>query len=219
MPKIRKSGVSEAPFQNETGLPPPRIEMKPTMSSHAAPPLVISAKTGSFVSDPVADNRFPEKPTVVSSASAWEDSPKYVGESTGVLTPSAVPRKTAQTIPDSGLKQPYIPVPAPRMPPPSVIVGPMNQKPASPGRQTPRPIVRPTFPSKPSIKEQFPASGVPEAKQATTPVIIDKPESRALDLKSSENTTPLVSLSEGTKEKPPDKPAEGYKKRPAREED
>jgi hypothetical protein len=40
-----------------------------------------------------------------------------------------------------------------------------------------------------------------------------------MDLKSSENTTPLVPLSEGTKEKPPDKPAEGYKKRPAREED
>jgi len=219
MPKIRKSGVSDAPFQNETGLPPPRIETKPTRLSQAAPPLVISEKTGSFVSDPVADNKFSERPTVVSSASAWEDSPKYVGESTGILTPSAVPRKIAQTVPDSGLKQPYIPVPAPRMPPPSVIVGPMNQKPVSSGRQAPRPIVRPAFPSRPSIKEQPPASGVPESKPATTTIIIDKPESRAMDLKSSENTTPLVSLSEGTKEKPPDKPAEGYKKRPAREED
>jgi len=219
VPKIRKSGVSEAPFQNETGLPPPRIETKPAMSSQAAPPLVISEKTGAFVSGPAADNRFSERPTVVSSASAWEDSPKYVGESTGVLTPSAVPRKIAQIVPDSGLKQPYIPVPAPRMPPPSVIVGPMNQKPASSGRQAPRPIVRPTFPSRPSIKEQPPASGVPESKPATTTIIIDKPESRAMDMKSTENTTPLVSLSEGTKEKQPDKPAEGYKKRPAREED
>ena len=219
MPKIRKSGVSDVPFQNETGLPPPRIETKPTRLSQAAPPLVISEKTGSFVSDPVADNKFSERPTVVSSASAWEDSPKYVGESTGILTPSAGPRKIAQTVPDSGLKQPYIPVPAPRMPPPSVIVGPMNQKPASSGRQAPRPIVRPAFPSRPSFKEQPPASGVPDSKPVTTPIIIDKPESRAMDLKSSENTTPLVSLSEGTKEKPPDKPAEGYKKRPAREED
>ncbi len=218
-PKIRSPGVSEAPFQNETGLPPPRIESKPTMSSHAAPPLVISEKPGSFVSDPAADNKFSERPTVVSSASAWEDSPKYVGESTGVLTPSVVPRKIAQIVPDSGLKQPYIPVPAPRMPPPSVIVGPMNQKPASPGRQPPRPIVRPAFPSKPSIKEQLPASGVPEAKPATTPIIIDKPEAQAMDLKSSETTTPLVSPSEGTKEKAPDKPAEGYKKKPFKEED
>jgi hypothetical protein len=189
------------------------------MSSQAAPPLIISEKTGSFVSDPAADNKFSEKPTVVSAASGWEDSPKYVGESTGVLTPSAVPRKTAQIVPDSGLKQPYIPVPAPRMPPPSVIVGPMNQKPASPGRQPPRPIVRPAFPSKPSSKDQLPASGVPEANAVTTPIIIDNPEARAMDLKSSENTTPLVPLNEGTKEKPPDKSAEGYKKRPAREED
>jgi hypothetical protein len=40
-----------------------------------------------------------------------------------------------------------------------------------------------------------------------------------MDLKSSENTTPLVSLSEGTKEKPSDKPAEGYRKKPFKEED
>ena len=157
---------------------------------------------------------------VVSSASAWEDSPKYVGESTGVLTPSPIPKKVARFTSDSGgLNQPYIPVPAPRMPPPSVIVGPMNQKPSSTGRQAPRPIVHPTFPSKPSIKEQPPAFSVPESKPATAPIIIDNPESRAIDLKSSENTTALVSLSEGTQEKPPDKPAEGYKKKPAREED
>jgi len=219
MPKIRKSGVSEAPFQHETGLPPPRIETKPAMSSQAAPPLVISERTGSFVSDPAADNRFSEKPTVVSSASAWEDSPKYLGESTGVLTPSAIPRKTAQTIPDSGLKQPYIPVPAPRMPPPSVIVGPMNQKPASPGRQTPRPIVRPAFPSKPVIKEQLPGSDVSEPKPTYTPIIIDKPEGSSADLKPSGSTTPIVPLAEETKEKAAEKPAEGYKKKPFKEED
>jgi hypothetical protein len=219
MPKIRKSGVSEAPFQNETGLPPPRIETKPTRSSQAAPPLVISERTGSFVSDPAADNKFSEKPTVVSSASAWEDSPKYVGESTGVLTPSAIPRKTAQTIPDSGLKQPYIPVPAPRMPPPSVIVGPMNQRPASSGRQAPRPIVRPAFPSKPVIKEQLPGSDVSEPKPAYTPIIIDKPEGSSADLKPSGSTTPIVPFAEETKEKAAEKPAEGYKKKPFKEED
>jgi hypothetical protein len=219
MPKIRKSGVSEAPFQNETGLPPPRIESKPTMSSHAAPPLVISEKTGSFVSDPAADNKFSERPTVVSSASAWEDSPKYVGESTGVLTPSVVPRKIAQIVPDSGLKQPYIPVPAPRMPPPSVIVGPMNQKPSFPGRQTPRPIVRPAFPSKPVIKEQLPGSDVSEPKPAYTPIIIDKPEGSSADLKPSGSTSPIVPLAEEKKEKGAEKPAEGYKKKPFKEED
>ncbi|HMB67007.1 MAG TPA: hypothetical protein VKM96_03540 [Candidatus Bathyarchaeia archaeon] len=218
MPKIRKSGVSDVPFQNETGLPPPRIEAKPLPSVSANPPLIISEKSPVAVSD--VDDKFSERPMVVSSASAWEDSPKYVGESTGVLTPSTIPKKVARFTSDSGgLRQPYIPVPAPRMPPPSVIVGPMNQKPSSTGRQAPRPIVHPTFPSRPSIKEPPPASGVPDSKPATAPIIIDKPESRAIDLKSSENTTALVSLREGTQEKPPDKPAEGYKKKPTREED
>jgi hypothetical protein len=219
MPKIRKSGVSDAPFQNETGLPPPRIETKPTRSSQAAPPLVISERTGSFVSGPAADNKFSERPTVVSSASAWEDSPKYVGESTGVLTPSVVPRKIAQIVPDSGLKQPYIPVPAPRMLPPSVIVGPMNQKPSSPGRQAPRPIVRPTFPSKSSIKEQLPGSETLESMSASAPIIIDKPEGSSADLKPSGSTSPIVPLAEEKKEKGAEKPPEGYKKKPSKEED
>src|SRR2546428_638163 len=137
------------------------------------------------------------------------------GESTGVLTPAGS-KKAARITPDQGLKQPYIPVPAPRMTPPSVIVGPMTQKP-SPGRQAPRPIVRPTFPSKPLIKEQL--SGVSEQKQVTAPIIIDKPETSTVDLKSSETTTPLVSPIEETKEKPGDKPADGYKKKSPREED
>ena len=153
---------------------------------------------------------------VVSSSSGWEDSPKYVGESTGVLTPAGS-KKTARVVPDQGLKQPYIPVPAPRMTPPSVIVGPMTQKPSSLGRQAPRPIVRPTFPSKPLIKEQ--PSGVSEPKLATAPIIIDKPEVPAVDLKSSETTTPLVSPIEETKEKLGDKPIEGYKKKSPRDED
>jgi hypothetical protein len=104
------------------------------------------------------------------------------------------------------------------MPPPSVIVGPMNQKPASPGRQIPRPIVRPAFPSKPSIKEQLPGSDVSEAKPAITPIIIDKPEGSSADLKPSGSITPIVPLAEETKEKAAEKPAEGYKKKPFKEE-
>jgi hypothetical protein len=105
------------------------------------------------------------------------------------------------------------------MPPPSVIVGPMNQKPASQGRQTPRPIVRPAFPSKPSIKEQPPASDLPELKPTNAPIIIDKPEASIANLKLSETTTPIVPLAEETKEKAAEKPAEGYKKKPLHEED
>src|SRR2546425_7501224 len=161
-PKIPSPSISEAPFQHETGFLPPRIEMKPTIQTPAKPPLVISEKTGSSVLDRDSGDKFSERPTVIApsaSASGWEDSPKYVGESTGVLSPSSAPKKIVPIVSESGgLRQPYIPVPAPRMPPPSVIVGPMNPKPASLGRQAPRPIVRPAFPSKSSIKEQPPPS-------------------------------------------------------------
>jgi hypothetical protein len=222
-PKPPIPSISKAPFQRETGLPPPRIEIKPTIRSPARPPLVISGKTALSVSGQDSSDKFSEKPGLVTQSggsSGWEDSPKFVGESTGVLTPSSIPKKAARFASDSGgLKQPYIPVPAPRMPPPSVIVGPMNQKPASPGRQAPRPIVRPTFPSKSSFKEQPLASDLPESKPASPPIIIDKPEGSSADLKPSETTTPIVPLAEETKEKAAEKPAEGYKKRPFKEED
>src|SRR5690349_7006878 len=45
VPKIPSQSVSEAPFQHETGIPPPRIELKAPVSSSAKPPLVISEKT------------------------------------------------------------------------------------------------------------------------------------------------------------------------------
>jgi len=207
-PKTSSPSISEAPFQHETRLPPPRIEMKPTIQSPARPPLVISGKTGSSAPDQDSGNKFSERPTVIApsaKSSGWEDSPKYVGETTGVLTPSAAPKKIAPIASESGgLRQPYIPVPAPRMPPPSVIVGPMNLRPSSPTRQAPRPIVRPTFPSKSSAKEQSASSISVEPKAASPPLVIDTSESK-VDLKPSEPTNLTVSTTEETKEKPAEK--------------
>ncbi|TMI12212.1 hypothetical protein E6H35_09655 [Candidatus Bathyarchaeota archaeon] len=182
--------------------------MKPTIQSPARPPLVISGKTGSSAPDQDSGNKFSERPTVIApsaKSSGWEDSPKYVGETTGVLTPSAAPKKIAPIASESGgLRQPYIPVPAPRMPPPSVIVGPMNLRPSSPTRQAPRPIVRPTFPSKSSAKEQSASSISVEPKAASPPLVIDTSESK-VDLKPSEPTNLTVSTTEETKEKPAEK--------------
>jgi hypothetical protein len=221
-PRIPSPSTSEAPFQRETGIPPPRIEMK-HVSNPPTPQLVMSEKTGSSVSGSDAGDNFSEKPTPVPSStgsSGWEDSPKYVGESTGVLNASPSPKRVARFTSDSGgLKQPYIPVPAPRMTPPSVIVGPMNQKQASQGRQLPRPIVRPTFPNKTSIREQLPSSTASESKSASTPIIIDKPEASTSDLKPSETTPSPGSSAEEMKEKAGEKPLDGYKRKPAREED
>jgi hypothetical protein len=223
LPKIRAPNVSEAPFQHETGIPPPRIEPKSIAPEPASPPIIISEKTGSLAFGHDDREKVSEKPTVIASSpgsAGWEDSPKYVGESTGILTPSPTPKKTARFTSDSGgLKQPYIPVPAPRMAPPSVIVGPMNQKPASPGGQAPRPVVRPTFPAKLAIKEQPSASDILESKAATAPIIIDEPKPSTGGVKPSETTTPTASSVEETKEKAVEKPADGYKKKPLREED
>jgi hypothetical protein len=222
-PKIPSPSISEAPFQRETGIPPPRIEVNPPTSTPTKPPIVISEKTGSFASGPISGDKFSDKPTGIpssTSSSGWEDSPKYVGETTGVLTPSAIPKRVAPIASDSGgLRQPYIPVPAPRMPPPSVIVGPMNQKPSSPTRQTPRPIVRPTFPSKSSAKELASPTGSAESKPPSPPIVIDKSESIG-DLKPSEPTKLTVSPSEEeTKEKPADKSTGASKKKFPYEED
>ena len=223
MPNTLSPSISEAPFQHETRFPPPRIEMKPTIQNPAKPPLVISEKIGSSVSGQDSGDKFSERPTVIApsaKSSGWEDSPKYVGETTGVLTPSATPKKIAPIASESGgLRQPYIPVPAPRMPPPSMIVGPMNQKPSSPTRQAPRPIVRPTFPSKSSANEQATPTPSIEPKSAKPPTVIDESESKP-ELKPSEPTKLAVSSpKEETKEKPVGKPPEASKKKFPYEED
>ena len=220
--KASGAGLSEAPFQRETGIPPPRIEDAPPIKSQTKP--LVFPETSSLSIAPKVEDRPLEKPSMPPPLSAppsggWEDSPKFVGESMGILTPSSSKKKGAQSSSDvPGLQTPYIPVQAPRMPP-SVIVGPMNQKPSSPGRQSPRPIVRPTFGPKPSAKEQPPVTDILESKLASTPIIIDNPKPPSESLKPPETTIPVPLAVEETKEKVPDKPAEGYKKKPFREQD
>ena len=220
--KVSGSGLPEAPFQRETGIPPPRIEEAPPIKSPTKP--LVFPETPAMSIAPKVEDRPLDKPSMppplpASSSAGWEDSPKYVGESMGILTPSSSSKKGAQSAPDMGLKQPYIPVQAPRMPPPSVIVGPMNQKPSSPGRQAPRPIVRPSFGTKPSVKDQPPVSDLLESKLASTPIIIDESKPATTSLKLPEATVPVLPSAEETKEKAPEKPAEGYKKKPFREQD
>ena len=203
--KISGSALPEAPFQRETGIPPPRIEETPPITSPTKP-MVISERPSTPIGIRIED-KLPDKsapPLSSTSSAGWEDSPKYVGESVGILTPSSSPKKGTQSSSDMpGLKQPYIPVPAPRMTPASVIVGPMNQKPSSPTRQTPKPIVRPTFSMKSSSKE--PPSSPVELKPPSPPIIIDKTESQT-DLKLPDLTKlTITTVEEETKEKATDK--------------
>ena len=221
-PKVSGSALPDAPFQRETGIPPPRIEEAPPITSPAKPVVIperVSTPIPIHIEEKPPDKAAMPPPLSATSSAGWEDSPKYVGESVGILTPSTSPKKKGSQSSDIVLNQPYIPVPAPRMPPSSVIVGPMNQKPASPGRQTPRPIVRPSFGTKPSFKDQPPASDIPEPKPANAPIIIDEPKPVTEGLKLPEATIPLLPSAEETKEKAAEKPADGYKKKRSREED
>jgi hypothetical protein len=130
----RSSGANreDVPFGRETGVPPPRIEpVQQTTTPSLIKPIMITEKHSERPPpQTVVSERTFDRPTITPPggqiASSWEDSPKFMGESRGILTPSSPPRK-APTVSDSGgLRQPYIPAPAPKIVPPSVIVGPMT---------------------------------------------------------------------------------------------
>ena len=183
----KKSGTSneEIPFGRQTGVPPPRIETKPSTGATelAKPSIMISEKGTERTSIPptIIADRPAEKPTFVgtaSSSSAWEDSPKYLGESKGILTPSPPPRKAPAVSESGGLRQPYIPAPVPKTIPPSVIVGPMTSAPAArtSTSPTPRVLARPSSrqsgspKTPPTVPSALPTSDVPKLEVALPPL-------------------------------------------------
>src|SRR2546426_1925969 len=159
----------DTPFGPETGGPPPRIEPVPSTSTTPpiTPTIMITEKMAEKPRPPtVISERSFDRPTMTppptQSASSWEDSPKFIGESRGILTPSSPTRK-APSVPDSGgLRQPYIPAPAPKIVPPSVIIGPMTN-PLVP-KALPRPPRPTNFPRNP-VPSASPRSG----SEATKP--------------------------------------------------
>lgn len=123
----------DVPFGRETGVPPPRIEPVPPPTTTALPKqtIMISEKVAEKPQpQTVTSDRGFDRPTIspppVQNASSWEDSPKFIGESRGILTPSSPTRRAPSVLDSGGLRTPYIPAPAPKPVPPSVIVGPMT---------------------------------------------------------------------------------------------
>ena len=158
----------DVPFGRETGVPPPRIEpvqqaAPPTLTK----PIMITEK-GSERPQPqtIMPDRTPDRPTMTppggQTASSWEDSPKFIGESRGILTPSSPTRRAPSVSESTGLRQPYIPAPAPKIVPPNVIVGPMTG--ATVPKIQPRPP-RLTLPKNPVPS----ASPNPRPPEVTTP--------------------------------------------------
>ena len=137
-PAIRSpaSGFGENPFEQSPvfHVPPPRVEQRP--AAQGSIPVQIRPPPVAVLERPVekpalVQERGPEgtldKPFAQASSSnpsTWEDSPRHVSETTGVITPSPAPRGPVGIAPSSGSKQPYIPVPVPKSVPPGVIVGP-----------------------------------------------------------------------------------------------
>ena len=158
----------DVPFGRETGVPPPRIEPV----QQAAPPTltkpIIITEKGSERPQPqtIMPDRTPDRPTMSppggQTASSWEDSPKFIGESRGILTPSSPTRRAPSVSESTGLRQPYIPAPAPKIVPPNVIVGPMTG--ATVPKIQPRPP-RLTLPKNPVPS----ASPNPRLPEVTTP--------------------------------------------------
>jgi len=147
-PKASVPSTVESPFSQQAGIPPIRVEAKPQpVTSIPQKPTILLNEKGS--------SRAPPPPTIIPSpdrtaypatsvSSSWEDGPKFIGESKGVMTPSLTPRKAPTVSESGGLKQPYIPAPAPRTPP-SIIVGPTTN-PVAP--RPPSAIVPPKILSK-----------------------------------------------------------------------
>lgn len=184
----RGSGINkdDIPFGRETGIPPPRIESRPQPSQAMMKPSIMITDKGSDEATP-ASVMIPQKPVERPSfqspqkpaSSSWEDSPQFIGESKGILTPSVIPRKVP-VVSDSGrLRQPYIPAPAPK-PVPSVIVGPMISQ--SPPKVS-VPSTPPKITARPTPRTPSPKTSAPSP--SPTPAITAQPEpATVLDLPS-----------------------------------
>ena len=227
----RSTGANrdDVPFGRETGVPPPRIEALPTSTPALMKPIMITEK-GAERPPPqtVISERAFDRPTMPAppnqGGSSWEDSPKFIGESRGILTPSSPTRKAPSVSDSGGLRQPYIPAPAPKIVPPSVIVGPMTN-PLVP-KALPRPPRPTNFPRNP-VPSASPRSG----SEATKPRLdlsirpsLAKPSTPEDTSKTQENSEKSQfksgdKSSDGTDSKDGVKSSEASKKKFPSEED
>jgi hypothetical protein len=203
-PLTSSTMVSEdVPFENRTGLPPPRIEAK-TQSTNPKPPIIMDRtfERTITVSTPKANEKTLEAP---STSSNWEDSPRFTGESKRILTPSPLPRRMPPVSESGGLKQPYIPAPAPKSTPPSVIVGAMNP-PSIPIRPFMRPPMVPqASPRNTASMSRFPQfqgkPGIQPGIKTEPSGTIEKPTIEPSSSQSEKTSQPNIDSLEKSEEK------------------
>ena len=140
------------PFGQKTGIPPPRIEPKIQSGPPLQKPAIMITEKGIERSSPPTIFPAPsdKPPDVGTSVSAsWEDNPQFIGETKGILTPSSPPRKAPAVSESGGLKQPYIPAPAPKITTTPFIVGPTTSPVQSkPSFAPPQPRILPKAPGR-----------------------------------------------------------------------
>jgi hypothetical protein len=173
--------TDQIPFGNETGVPP-RIELPKTQAKLSPPkPQIIIDEKGSDRTSP-PPMVFPEKPVEKSafanppksSAANWEDSPQFTAESKGILTPSSA-RKAPPVSDSGGLKQPYIPAPAPKPTPAGIVASPVMAPPprsptlSTPPRITARPTARTTGQKTTTALPTSTLPPVPQAVESAKP--------------------------------------------------
>jgi hypothetical protein len=197
----------DIPFGRETGVPPPRIEpVQQAAPSTLMKPIMITEKSSAKVlPQTIISERTLDRPAMTppggQSAPSWEDSPKFIGESRGILTPSSPTRRALSVSESSGLRQPYIPAPAPKIVPPSVIFGPMTGptvpkiQPRPPRLTLPKNPVPSASPSPRSSELTKPRLDTPPINPST--IKTSAPEELATALEKSEKTQ---SMSEDTSE-------------------
>src|SRR5438309_4914275 len=202
----RSTGANrdDVPFGRETGVPPPRIEALPTSTAALMKPIMITEKRAQRPPPQtvIAQTAF-DRPTMPAppnqGGSSWEDSPKCIGESRGILTPSSPTRKAPSVSDSGGLRQPYIPAPAPKIVPSSVILGPMANPPV------PRALPRPPRPT--SFPKNLVPSASPQSRFEATKPRLDIPQISPSPVKPStpEDTATTQEHSEKTQSKSDDK--------------
>jgi len=204
----RSAGANRenVPFGRETGVPPPRIEpVQQTAPPTLMKPIMITERSSEKpLPQTIIPGRTLDRPVMTppggQSATSWEDSPKFIGESRGILTPSSPPRRAPSVSESSGLRQPYIPAPAPKIVPPSVIVGPMT------GPTVPRIQPRPPRPTNLPKNPVPSASPSPRSSELTKPRS-DTPPINPSTVKTSapEDLATTQEKSEKTQSRPEDK--------------
>ena len=239
-PKASSANDDDIPFGRRTGIPPPRIEPKSQQSAATIKPsIMITEKSAELEAPPTL--LVPEKPVekpsfqgTQRSASSWEDSPQFIGESKGILTPSAPPRR-APTVSDSGgLRQPYIPAPAPRSIPPSVVVGPIASQspprlspPSIPPKITARPTPRsslsktspPPSPIPALTEAPKPSLDIPPLNLTPSPPVPDKPATLELPASAPEVLLPKpTEQNDKAEEKTSSKTVQSTRKKPSSDE-